>query len=561
VKPAAVVPLLGLSLLTALAACGPKTPPGGAADSVVDGVVDAVAADDGRSFTILAINDTYRIEGDVEGQRGGLARVRALRRELEDDGESVLVLHAGDFLFPSFLSRTYKGAQMIDVLSRLDGDAGAFDERLIVTFGNHEFDKSRLKYAPMLDARVEESGFRWLSTGLTWTTDDAGEPLVKAENLVDEVLVDVGGVRVGVFSVTMPFVHPEYIADFADPIESARAATASLRAAGAEVVVALTHQDLGSDHHLVETLGAEGPDLVVGGHEHARHEDVVNGRSVSKADADAWSASVIRVSPEGKGSPAVDHSFVDLGGQSPAPDTDVQRIVDGWVSKQKETFCQDKLQVEAGCLDTRLARAGTELVAAELEIRRFETNLGSWVADLMLHAWQDQGAQVAFINSGALRINRNIAAGADITRLEVEELLPYPSATRLLKLDRSTLDQVLARSVSSWTGQGHFLQVAGMAFRHDPATGEVTDVTLLGPDGPRRLGPDESVLAVTVTYVADGGDGYEMLTSELHIGEPGPPVKGLLVEALGSLDELSPAMEGRICGPHTDGPCLALPAD
>ena len=81
------------------------------------------AAAEERGFTILGINDVYRIAGLDAGTRGGPARVRALRAALEKSGLPVLLLHAGDIVAPSFLSRTYDGAQMIAVLNALDGAA------------------------------------------------------------------------------------------------------------------------------------------------------------------------------------------------------------------------------------------------------------------------------------------------------------------------------------------------------------------------------------------------------------------------------------------------------
>src|SRR6185436_10796536 len=58
-------------------------------------------------FTILQINDVYRIEGLDNRTVGGLARVRTIRRTLEAQGSPVLLLHAGDFLYPSVLSREF----------------------------------------------------------------------------------------------------------------------------------------------------------------------------------------------------------------------------------------------------------------------------------------------------------------------------------------------------------------------------------------------------------------------------------------------------------------------
>ena len=115
----------------------------------------------------MAINDVYRIEGLTEERKGGLARLRALRRQLEETHD-VLMLHAGDFLFPSFSSNFFHGRQMIDVMNLLDGrDAtGAIDPRLFVAFGNHEFDASDCDRPAILRERVAEADFTWLASNI-----------------------------------------------------------------------------------------------------------------------------------------------------------------------------------------------------------------------------------------------------------------------------------------------------------------------------------------------------------------------------------------------------------
>src|SRR6187402_421908 len=107
-------------------------------------------AEKDRTVVLLAINDVYRIEGLRDGSIGGLARVRALRKELEREAPDLLMLHGGDFLFPSFASRMYQGAQMVSAMNSLDGDPKGFDTRMFVTLGNHEFDSRRLREAPVL---------------------------------------------------------------------------------------------------------------------------------------------------------------------------------------------------------------------------------------------------------------------------------------------------------------------------------------------------------------------------------------------------------------------------
>src|SRR5262245_45759199 len=112
-----------------------------------------------RTAVLLTVNDVYRIEGVDGGRVGGLARLRTLREQLERGHPDLLVLHAGDLLYPSFASRMFNGEQMIAVLDDLDGDPAAFDPRMFVVFGNHELEKPRRKDAGILAQRVRESQF------------------------------------------------------------------------------------------------------------------------------------------------------------------------------------------------------------------------------------------------------------------------------------------------------------------------------------------------------------------------------------------------------------------
>ena len=308
-----------------------------------------------RSFVILAINDIYRIEGVDQGTQGGLARVRSLRKELERENPNLLLLHAGDFLYPSLLSREYKGEQMVDVMNQLDGDPQAFDEKMFVTFGNHEFDKRKLKDAAQLDARIEESQFRWLGSDITFKKDQQNRPLVESKNLINTAIVEIGGVRVGLFSLTTNIAQPDYVAGFGTPEEEARRWTQRLRAEGAEVVVALTHQPVSQDEAVLQQLGSDGPDLIIGGHEHNKQKKQVQGRWVFKADADARTATIVRVTLPQTGSPTIEGTFRNLGPDEPKPDTTVQEKVRQWITRHNNDFCGTR-NLDPNCLDEELGK-------------------------------------------------------------------------------------------------------------------------------------------------------------------------------------------------------------
>lgn len=527
-----------------------------------------------RGFTLLSINDVYRIEGLGEvaggaGERGGLARVRALRRELEEASRRpVLLLHGGDLLGPSLLSRRYGGEQMIDVLNALDGDPAAFDEAMFVTFGNHELEGAGAEAARRLDRRVEESQFRWLAANV-WFDDDGREPLVAAPNLTEAAVVTLGGVKIGLFGLAGDQSRPDWVLDFHDAEDTARDAVASLRAAGAELVIAITHFDVGDDLELLEALGDDGPDLVIGGHDHQRTaRRGAGGRWVLKADADAASAVVVKVAEGAGGELTFEPGVAELGADTPPPDPEVAARVAGWLERHDREECADAGE-PPGCLRRVLGKTRVPLLAEETENRRYETNLGNWIADRLREhfdagvAATDPGAPlVAFVNAGALRLNRDLPAGY-IERRHVEELFPYPMKPRLLRIDGVTLRRVAERAVESWSASGHWLQVSGFAFVHDPDAGTATRLTLLTPEGARPLEDDDVVYAATVEYLVDpegDQDGYTMLGPDDVVSASETDVRRLVTNELSRRwpEGIAPEVEGRVCNTRREGPCLAV---
>lgn len=515
-----------------------------------------------RSFLVMAVNDVYRLEGVDDGRVGGLPRLRALRREREELYPDLLLLHAGDFLYPSLLSRRFDGEQMIDVLNGLDGDPGAFDERLVVTFGNHELEKLQMSYAATLDRRIEESRFTWLGTNLEFVDDGKGRPVVDAPNLRRHSLVTSGGVSVGIFSITTHVSSPPYVAHVGDPFETARRSCAQLRGMGAEVVIALTHLEVAEDRELLERLGDAGPDLVIGGHDHESVQLDVGGRYVLKADADARTVTEAKVTIDAAGRIRVAPRLEPL--TSRIPDAELEARVLSWNQRFDRELCADK-GAPPGCLDEPIGKTRVRLQGEEIRSRKYETNLGDWVGDRMLEAFAEEGAQVAFLNAGTLRLNQDIPEGSPILRRHVEELFGYPAPLRLVAIDGATLQKIVERSIEDWSGGGWWLQVAGFAFRHDPDAGRATELTWLGNRRGERIRPDEKVLAVTVAFLVDpskGQDGYTMLSPSRVVKEGGD-LKEITMRAVSeaAAEGIAPVVEGRICNSREpDGPCLAAAA-
>jgi len=435
-------------------------------------------------FKILQINDVYKIEGLEGGQSGGLARLRTLRKHLESDGTPVLVLHAGDALYPSVMSKYLDARPMVDVMNLLDGDATAFDSKLIVTLGNHELDKST---PDVLIGRLRDSAFEWVATNTVITAPDA--PAIKKT-----ILVDTAGTRIGLFGLLYP-LEKSY-ARSSDVLTAARVAVAALHEDGARVIIAITHQDMGADIDLVKNV--PGIDLVIGGHDHLFMQQQVNDTWIAKADADAKSAIVYDVT-------------VPLNG--PIRTTPLRVVLDSTVAKDPvvDTSVQrwmGELAAKLGGNET-LGTTRNLLEGVEPAVRGRETALGNLLADV---AREQMQTDVALINGGSIRINDNIPPGP-ITKYDMEGIFYYTNTLVAVRMTGAQLLDILRNSVSRVdAGDGRFLQVSGLRFTYHPP-----DFTVNAPDvtvGDRPLDPNATYTVALIDYMYERGieDGYTLFT-------------------------------------------------
>lgn len=537
-----------------------------------------------RTAIVVSINDVYNVQGLQRGHVGGLARVRSLIREVTAaQGEAPLVLHAGDALFPSLLSGPQRdgptdgGKHMVEVLNMLvpGEDPASPSNRMLFTIGNHEFDRDQCADAADLLERIAESRFLWLDGNIEFQFDACKTPVPAeaAKRLRTGTVVEIGGIRIGVFGLTTDMARPAYVRRFGVPREVARMRAAELRKQGAEVVIALTHLDLREDRELLADLGMDGPDLVVGGHDHEHAEAFVpagsekddpgapttNGRrrrAVFKADAEARSANVIAITLSG-GHLTIDRELRTLAGNRPPPDSVVDARVTALLRDHDHRFCSGRREPD-GCLGATVGTAGTDLVGDESSLRSGETSLGNWVADTIADLC---GTDVALINAGSVRLNDTILAGTPIVLRDVENMVRYPAPLVRFTIDGSTLRKALQHATEGWPGSGQWLLASGLAFAHQPSASggsPPSRITLVKQQ--RLVRDDDRIRVATTGFLAKGGDGYTMLTTS-RIGPmetcPEPSsLKELLIERLHrSPAGIRPVVDGRVC--RGDGPCLA----
>jgi 5'-nucleotidase len=467
-------------------------------------------------LTLLQINDTY-VLGPVDGgRRGGMARLATLVREVKRENPGTIFAIGGDFLSPSVESTFLQGAQMVAAL-----DAVGLD---FATFGNHEFD-----FGPtVLAARMKESKFRWLSANVLDRV--SGRPFGGASS---DALVTLGGLRVGVLGLTMVDAartsRPGPDIAFADPRVAGKEAAAHLRGQGAQVVVAITHQEIAADRALA---AAADVDVILGGHEHDPMLAEEGKALITKAGSDARYLVQIDLwlTREGK---LVERSwrFREVS-RRVAADPAVEELVRAYAAR----FDRE--------LDTVIGRTDVPLEARTSRLRTQETNVGDFVADRLR---ERLGTDAAFINGGAIRTNRTVPPGP-LTKRDVHSLLPFTDVVMKLELRGRDLRSALEHGLAQTDREGGgFLQVSGVRVVWDPrraAGGRVVSLAI----GGRSLA-DDTVYSVAVpSYLVRGGDGYTAFArGQIVVDESsGPQVAQIVMDAIVTRGAIAPVTDGRI---------------
>ena len=254
--------------------------------------------EDGRTLHILHFNDVYNFDpSSTEEPIGGAARFATLMDYVQRDllttyGCHPLILFSGDFVGPSLMSTITKGAHMIEMLNLLGVHCA--------TFGNHELDYGYDNLLHLLRGSSEHpaSNVQWVATNMVDVKK--GCQLAGAQRTL---LFDWNGsgqgrekksIRVGVLAVSEDWVSKCNTVGagelgYSDYIDAAKAAAASLRSRGAELVLALTHSRYDNDLRLSGAVPEI--DLILGGHDHFYKNDLAN-RIVKSGEEWRWMSHV-----------------------------------------------------------------------------------------------------------------------------------------------------------------------------------------------------------------------------------------------------------------------------
>ncbi len=466
--------------------------------------------------TLLQVNDIYTLEAVDGGRRGGMARLATLARDARRENPNTVFVLAGDALSPSVMSTFLRGEQMIAALNAIGLD--------LAVLGNHEFD-----FGPrVLAARMGESKFAWLASNVADRL--TGRPFGAAR---PDLLLTFDAVTVGFLGLTMPesalISSPGPDTAFREPGVVGREVARDLRARGAKLVVAVTHQDMAHD----KALAAAGDvDVVLGGHE---HEPMIaeEGRAlITKAGSDGRYLVQVDLWLARDGT-LVERSarFREVSRRVPG-DPDVEALVRVYTAKLGR-----ELDVVIGATEVELEAHGSKL-------RSEETNLGDFIADLMRARL---GSDVALVNGGGIRTNRAVPVGP-LTKRSVHELLPFTNVVVKLEMRGAELRRALERGLAQADREaGGFLQVSGVRLAWDPRRPAGSRIVRVEVGG-APLAEDAAYTVAVPGYLFRGGDGFaEFRGAKVLVNEEsGPQLADIVLDAIVERGTIGPRADGRL---------------
>ena len=439
---------------------------------------EAGAAPVQPTFSLLLVNDIYKM-GDDKG-RGGFAKLAAVVKAERARGVPMLFCHAGDTFSPSLMSGFDQGAHIVELTNMVKPD--------VFVPGNHEFDFGKDNYLKLMG----QSNFPYFGANLRGAD---GSPV---PGMKDSAIFTLGPVKVGVLGLALsatPGMSQPGDLKFLPEMDALRTQAAALRRDGADVVVAVTHTDREMDYAIVRSRLV---DVLLTGHDHdlaigfdgktVMVESNEEGNFVTSIDF------VATVTGEGKDRKvAWSPSFRVHDSSTVDPDPEVGAVVGRY-----EAALSKELDVEIGA-------STTELDSRSAIVRSQEAAIGNLIADAIKAS---TGAEVAIMNGGGIRGNKQYPAGVKLARRDILTELPFGNATSMVELAGTELRAALENGVSLLESRGgRFPQVSGLKVEFDaraPVGSRVVSVQVNG----EPLDPAKRYKVATNNFMLAGGDGY-----------------------------------------------------
>ncbi len=566
-----VARLFAIVMPALLAAC--TTPMAGHPKGA--GASAGVASGQPVTVGIIAINDFHgSIEpprqsvlapdgkgGVVQVPAGGSAWLASAIDSLRGKYANHLTVSAGDLISASQLaSSLYLDEPTVGVMNRIGLDFNAV--------GNHEFDRGRDELLRMQNGgcaqntarkpcQVEQfagANFHFMAAS---TLTEQGKPLFPGTAL-RQFGSGSSKVTVGLIGLTLKgttdLVAPGGIKGltFADEADTINAATASLKAQGADAVVVLIHQG-GAQEPGTDPNGCAGftgeirpildrldtrVDLVVSGHTHKAYVcdyGTLNpAKPILLTSAGVYGELVTDIALDidpvahrvvaKRAHNVIVQSVSYTGSRGPIANSDLypafspRADIAGYVQRYADA-AKVYSQRQVGMLASPATGRG----------------LGALIADAQLAATRSAGAQIAFMNPFGIRTQLVPAANGAVTFGDIYAVQPFNNALITQSFTGAEIKAILEQGFDGNGPDQALIPSAGLGFTYDKTRAVGDRVIALTFNG-KPIDPAGIYRVTTNSFLAQGGDSFTLFTKgrDAQIGMPD-------IDALEAWLKVSPA--------------------
>lgn len=369
--------------------------------------------DNFKSIVIFYTNDEHgwmEATADYSGAAGLFDMWET--NEGYNGADSILILSGGDMWTGPAISTWFEGESMVEVMNAMEYDA--------TTVGNHEFDFNK----SILTTRNAEMNFPMLAANLVKKTNGELADFVEAYKIID-----ANGVKVGIIGLaavgTPNLTFPPNVADynFTSYNEAINKYAPIVKAAGAEVIIILSHLGESEMTSIASTAADNDIILICGGHTHQRVLKKVNGVQLIETNAQmrSYGKVVINYNPTTKVSTIVSSKIVT--NNTSGTDSEIQSIVDKWKVKVDEDLAEV------------IGYSSEEVKSYSVEMRNLVCD--SWLFEL-------PHADISITNSGGIR--QDLLVG-NISLESIVGILPFANTLIELELTGTQLIDCLGNNI------------------------------------------------------------------------------------------------------------------
>lgn len=538
---------------------------GAAAASLVLGIgavtVSGAVAEDEPGNTsdiqMLAFNDFHGaleppagdngqlIELDEDGNEhvidaGGVEYLATHLDELRDGHDNSVTVGAGDLIGGTpFLSAAFNDEPTVESMNTLGLD--------VSSVGNHEFDQGIDELNRIIDGGCHDEdgcsdpdqpyeGTDFPYLGANVVNEDTGMPVLPPAwvKQFDD------GARVGFIGMTLEGTDEIVSGDgiegieFEDEVETANTYSKMLEMAGVNGIVVLLHEggvpESPAYNYDCDSPGAgdgiSGPvvdiaenldpqiDAVVTGHTHEAYACTID-------DPDGEPRLVTSGASDGRLVTEINMTY-DLDAHDivrTSMEAENRAVTRDVASDEDQVELIDKYDELVGPIANEPIGHISEDIP-QGEDRSVETPLGNLIADIQREATEDEGAEIAFMNPGGIRTDLLYESSGDaddgvVTYAEAFEVQPFSNFLVTMDLTGEHIVTLLELQFSESNADQNLMLQPSDGFTYtvdssaDGADMVVADSIELHGE---PLEADETYRVTVNSFLAEGGDGFEVLT-------------------------------------------------